>query len=259
MNLSERVAKIVVEAVLPGSRMDFRGSQSVRTHDFDLITPLGTVAALEVTSAADPRILSTEAAILDERKGGSFVPRRETANDWYICPTVDANIHRVRKLADRYLADIEKEGLREFQGEGSAFSSLAVARIWEDLRVEAGWVASWNPPGFIALALPGDGGWLNPHHVYEAVRVEAEKPDNREKLARSGASERHLFVYVDPSNALPWMCFREMRSGQLPSLPAEITYVWACAPYDHTVAVLHGSVSLGRWERLSVPCVAGAV
>jgi len=259
MNRSEKVAKLVVEALLPGSRMDFRTSQSTRTHDFDLISPSGVVAALEVTSAVNPQTLRTEAAILDDRKGGSFIPRTKATKDWYINPTVDADINRVRALADEYLADIEKEGIEDFYSEMTSVFSPAVARIWTDLRVEAGVVLKWNPPGRIGLALPGDGGWLNPHHVRDAVRVEAEKKDNLEKLILSGVSERHLFVYIDPSHALAWMCFREMASGEMPTLPSDITYIWACAPYDRTIAVLHGPVSRRWWERVSVPYVPGAV
>ncbi len=259
MKRSERVAKLVVEAVLPGFRMDFRSSQHARTHDFDLINPSGVVAALEVTSAVKPRTLRTEAAILDERKGGSFIPRMKGNKDWFINPTVDADISRVRALADEYLADIEKEGIEDFYSQMSSAFSPAVARIWKELRVEAGTVLKWNPPGRIGLALPGDGGWLNPHEVRDAVRVEAEKRDNLEKLRLSGASERHLFVYIDPSHALAWMCLREMASGEMPTLPRDITCIWACAPYDQTIAVLHGRVSRGWWERVSVPYVPGAV
>jgi hypothetical protein len=260
MNASERIAKLVVETVLPGSKMSFRTSQSTSTHDFDLITPAGLIAALEVTSAADPKTLRTEAAILDSRKGGSLIPRTKSTKDWYINPTIDANINQVRTLADEYLAEIEKEGIEEFYSVGDSFSSPAVTRIWTELSVEAGTVLKWNPPGFIGLALPGVGGWLNPYQVHSAVRAEAGKQDNLDKLIASGAPERHLFVYVDPSHALPWMCLREMQSGVMPVVPSAITYLWACAPYDRTIAVLHGPVSGGWWERApSVTYVPGAV
>lgn len=251
MKPSERIAKLVVEHAVAGSRMEFREAQQTQTHDFDLFLPDGRVAALEVTAAVDAEHLGAEASILDERKGGPFVARVRSKNDWYVNPVTGANINRVRQLIDEYLADVEAEGITQFFSEVDAPSSRAVGRIWSDLGIEAGSVLQWKPSGRIGIGLPAGGGWITPQHVQDAVRIEAFKIDNRSKLARAETPDRHFFVYIDASHALAWMAMQDLRTGPLPHLPPEITHVWVCARYGHTLAALSGSVSGGSWHRLS--------
>lgn len=58
----------------------------------------------------------------------------------------------------------------------------------------------------------------------------ASASDNREKLANSGAAERHLAVYVDHSATSVLMGLRDFRPpAELPDLPAEITNLWVFA------------------------------
>jgi hypothetical protein len=53
MDHAERIAKLVVEAALPGTEMVFRDEQSHGECDFDLHYPNETHAAVEVTESAD--------------------------------------------------------------------------------------------------------------------------------------------------------------------------------------------------------------
>jgi len=71
---------------------------------------------------------------------------------------------------------------------------------------------------------------VGPECTIEAINLEARKDDNRKKLAATRAAGRRLFVYVDALNFLPWVGVRDFDpAGLAPSLPAEITDVWAAA------------------------------
>ena len=77
---------------------------------------------------------------------------------------------------------------------------------------------------------PGGGGRVDAEDVQQVVRVEAEKADNRKKLGDSGAESRHLFVYVVFLNYLPEIALRKnVLPKEGPSLPEEVTQVWAVA------------------------------
>jgi len=53
MDHAESVAKVVVEGVEAGSRMEHQTEQSHGEHDFDLVCTDGRIAVLEVTAATD--------------------------------------------------------------------------------------------------------------------------------------------------------------------------------------------------------------
>ena len=81
MDECERLAKTVIEHVIPGSKMEFHLEQAHGNYDFDLVYPDGRLAAVEVTAAKNELMEGTTAAILDKRKGGPFVPRHKCRND----------------------------------------------------------------------------------------------------------------------------------------------------------------------------------
>lgn len=70
VDLAEKVAKSVVEELIPGARMYFQERQHDGGHDFDLVLPDGSTAALEVTASKDFELENTNAAIRLEKHGG---------------------------------------------------------------------------------------------------------------------------------------------------------------------------------------------
>ncbi len=249
MKPSEELARFVVENAIPGARMDFRAQQHIRTHDFDLHLPDGTVAALEVTSAVNPKQLSTEDAILDEKKGGPLIPRRIAKRDWAVQLRTGANVERVRKEVDTYLSRIEGDGLTEFYAEFGP-RPPSVLGMSQDLGIEAGWATEFDPPGRIGLMASGMEDWLSIGPLFEAWRSAGNRIDNQEKLSTAATPQRHLFLYVD-STHLAWLSLREIRGGPLPVLPGCITHVWAAAAYGrHTAAVL-ATLPSGPWVRFA--------
>lgn len=226
MNQAETAAKSTVETLVPGAIMHYRASQTAGEHDFDLEYPSGTKVPLEVTVSTDEAAEATYAAIGKSRRGGHFVPRVESRHDWYIHPVKNTNINRIRDGVDSFIAAIEAEGRNQFNAFTDSAESPAVCAILKELGIEQGRVSSFKSPG-IAIAMPGDGGLVDPLLVNEAVETEAFKVDNRRKLGSTEGLERHLFVYVTRTRHVVWVAAREEAPPSVGlNLPPEITHVW---------------------------------
>ncbi|NIA10725.1 MAG: hypothetical protein GWP10_13610 [Nitrospiraceae bacterium] len=229
MDECEKLAKAVIEHVIPGSVMKFHLEQDHGNYDFDLLYADGKVAAVEVTAARNEHIEGTTAAILDERKGGPFVPRHHCHNDWIVVPTPGARINRIRSQIDSYLAEVETEGRSHFFVYVDFYESPAVRRLLVDLEIEAGDVTKWKTPG-ICITSPGEATELDPTKVDAAVLREAQKQDNRRKLREAQHPEKHLFVCIDRPLSDPWYAINEGNPSGLPMhLPEEVDIVWAVA------------------------------
>lgn len=249
MDHPEKIAKAVIESSIPGAIMRYRENQSNSTHDFDLERPGTSVAAVEVTASADKRYNETIAAIRDPGKDGMWIKTKRCRKDWLVYPSPTAKINKIRKHVDQYLADIEIAGLERFFGPRHSDIS-AVYSIYQDLDIEAGHVTSWKQPGYIGITFPGGGGIITAEHVQKAVEKEAWKDDNRKKLDATGSEERHLFVYVDDGNYLPWAALRDKDPPlEPPCLPLEITHVWAVAEVAENCIVWR-AMRGEKWEKI---------
>lgn len=227
MNESECIAKAVVEVVLPGSRMTFQESQSNHECDFALELPSGEVACLEVTASVDERHKEVLDVLTHPRKRGPFVTARLCQHGWYVHPEPGAEIKRIRQRVDEYLHRIELSGVSKFFAPFDAHDNPAIQRIWEDLKIEAGAQMEWKLPRQIGLAVPGQGGWVDPEHIVLTVEREAGKTDNQVKLAAVQCEQRHLFIFVDASDFDTWgPMLRELMPPRTPSLPESVTHVW---------------------------------
>jgi hypothetical protein len=237
MNHAEFVAKIVTEAVIPGSRMVFRSDQSKSVHDFDLQYPDGRVAAVEVTASVDAVDAKTQAAIISRRKGGPRVKADLCRKAWRVGPEPGANINRIRSSVDSYLSAIEAAGIEGFFSASDRQRHPAVDRIYAELQVSSGAVLDGVPPGYISIGLPISGAFIGACLVSDAVKVEASKQDNRDKLSSARTSEGrlcsegHLFVFVDVLNHRVWTPLVDSPPPpDAPELPREITHAWAVGP-----------------------------
>ncbi|MGB8579717.1 MAG: hypothetical protein WCD47_02760 [Candidatus Sulfotelmatobacter sp.] len=70
MNHAERVAKLVLERILPGT-LEYQQEQSHGECDFQLRYHSGATAAVEVTASVDEQQIQTIAATRSKKKGGS--------------------------------------------------------------------------------------------------------------------------------------------------------------------------------------------
>jgi hypothetical protein len=228
MNHSESVAQVVIEAVIAGSRMVYHADQSQGGHDFDLHYDDSRVAAVEVTTSVDVAGKETHAAIVSSRKGGPRIKAGLCKRPWRIWPGTGANINRIRKDIDRYLAVIESAGIERFFSPSDRHKHESIDNIYRDLQVYSGGVIEGEAPGYILIALPIEGDFTGGSLVHDAVTLEAVKPDNRRKLAVAGTPERHLFVFVDVLNHRVWTSLVDsLPPREQVALPREITDVWA--------------------------------
>jgi hypothetical protein len=196
MDHAESVAKVLIEKLVPGSEMKFRLDQSRSVHDFDLFHADGRVDAVEVTASVDREAEETNAAILDPKKGGLWISTTRCKNDWHIHPEPNARINIIRRHADECLGEIEAAGFVNFFGLGDRDKHPAIQRAYRELRIFSGEVIPKRHLGRISMAPPGGGGAVDASVVHDAVVAEANKKDNRVKLATAAPAARHLAVYV---------------------------------------------------------------
>jgi hypothetical protein len=109
------------------------------------------------------------------------------------------------------------------------------------------------------LMSPRDSAMLSSDQVVSAVEHEAGKQDNRRKLARSTAAQRHLFVHI-AYHAYP--AYEAMRAGALPvtnlTLPSEITHVWVARYVDDSTFLLWAFDARG-WRSYGMVALASGV
>ena len=181
MDHAETIAKRVLEAVLPGTRMTYRVDQSRGEHDFDLSYSDGSISAVEVTSSVDEAIEHAYARIRDTRKGGPMVKTKLCERDWLVRPALWADLRMVRAKVDQYLAAVEFAGIDRFWAPTDLHPS--VERIYQNLGVVSGSVFShWKEPGQIGIMFPTRGG------APSSERLPQSKLPTR-KLSRSTTDE----------------------------------------------------------------------
>lgn len=247
MDHAERLAKAVIEALVPGSKMEYREEQSqgARVYDFDLCYADGRVAAAEATASVNEVQARANARIADRRRGGPQIEPRLCRKSWLIFPRSD-DIDNIRKHADEDLAALESAGLESFWH--SSHPDLC-----HKLGVFGGAVVLLQKPA-ICINRPHGGGATGAIRVLEAASREAWKIDNRRKLGASGCSERHLLVYMPLTNPEVACVLADFQPPiKNPDLPPEITDVWA---FGETLA--EGEIATWRastnspWRSLGV-------
>jgi hypothetical protein len=254
MDHAEKVAKIILEAALPGAVMTFRPVQSNMEHDFDLRYPNGEVAAVEVTSSRNQILTQTNAEIFNKKKGGTVIKAVKCKKSWYIFPSPGAQINEIRKNVDKYLAELEAAELGEFDFLRMHLSPKCSQDICNDLNLTMGIaLASTEAQPEIHIAGVGGGGALDATTAIYAGQKEANS--NKEKLGKAGTNERHLVVYIDQMNGLAWTALTEFEPpSALPNLPDEITHIWLATEYGKTdqFAIWYGSKT-ESWRRIVLP------
>lgn len=225
MRPSERIARLVVEAAVPGATLEYRPEQSHGECDFILHFASGGQSPLEVTESVDQNQRLIYDKILSKKEGGQVIETKKCHSSWAIVPAKDARIAKIRAKADDYLSALEKEGIESFICWTA--TTQTVERVCRALLLENGRTISTTGPARIWIFLPGEGGAVGPSLATAAAEKEAHKSDNRRKLGAANAEQRHLVVYVDVTNGLPWVALTDFEPpSTLPKLPQEITHIW---------------------------------
>ena len=258
MKYSEQIAKQVIETIYAGSEMRFRCDQSKSVPDFDLRLANGIVAALEVTESVDQAWLDATKAIEAKR----HVPAKKCRNSWVVQPRSNANPKTIRARIDDALAVLETAGCRQFPFSSGLDNSETGERIYSEMQRlgidMAQVVGPWGPRPSIGIIVPSRGGHVSPDAFRRAIEVEANKEDNKRKLAESRATGRHLFVCLSSRNILPWrVVVRYSPPSDIPLIPDEITHIWAAALTDSGHAAVVWMAERGKhWQGLGTVAIS---
>jgi hypothetical protein len=203
---------------------------------------------VEVTVSLDEAVKHTNSRI---QKAGQAVETKLCKKDWWIQTEPGADVREIRSKADAYLAAIEADNIERFFGPID-WRNPSVGRIFRDLRVYSGSVLRWKDPGHIRIDLLGGGGRVSANTTVEAALREAYKADNPAKLAAANTNQRHLVIYVDPTNYLPWKALLDSGPpSESPKLPTAITDIWVFTEtrFEHEYVVWYAS-ALSPWRRI---------
>lgn len=233
--------------------MDHNAVQSHGEHDFNLHFDDGTVAALEVTACVNAAQASTIAAI--KKGSGGVIPATKCKQSWLVFVASGTSIKLVKNNIDEYLARLESDGVSQFYLHDAQHP--CIQDLCRDLGVVSASVISAGSSPTITVTLTASGGAVGATSAVDVGEYEAQKTDNRRKLAAAGTEERALVVYIDPQSGGPWLAMTEFQPPATPAkLPAEVTSLWLIAPTcdqkDEFIA-WYGTASQ-PWRRGKVLC-----
>ena len=235
-----------------------------QTRDFDLVLPDNSREPLEITSSVDQPALETwrrfrgpltmEAPslrrhwTLDMRAVGHNAAGKDVPRD----------VRRLQSKIEPALAALEAAGHERI--DLAAFmrdSSLAEpCQTLLELGIDGGGSYSVEPGGTPHISYTASvGGFTHPDLVAAAIEREADKPDNKRKLAEPpNATRRHIFVAFHGSTGNAFSAVYHGMKGRLPRLEPPITTAWAwgrprMGPRDDATKRLGGAQSAARGAR----------
>jgi hypothetical protein len=237
-------ARDCIREALPGCTINQHDDGSEPSmYDLTITYPDGRIAAVEVTAAVDAQPLALWKLI--RRQGKPWI-EPTLAGGWLVRVKPSARAKNlVRHLPD-LLRDLECNGQSVVWGNQASADQASV--VAGQLGIVQALQGSTERPGSIYIMPPerppDQMGGYSPPTGDPLARWLSEwvsnpsRADNLWKLERSGAPERHLFILVPgfdsgssavsdlliaPDAPLPTVP---------PTLPAEITHVWAASTWD---------------------------
>lgn len=234
-----------VQAALPDVTVGQHDDNTTPSaHDLDLSVSGGrTFGAMEITTAADPEIIESW-KLLNGRDERWVVP--ELVGGWWVHIRPAARVKRLLQDLPGLLQALEKDGITTIPRPAERHEPNAKA---DELGVVSARQSSTDFPGSVYVTpdiplsrlagmVPSTGDAVS-KWVAEWI-IEPSRSDNLNKLRRSAARERHLFVIV-PALATPALFAVTdllMRSDSplpivRPILPSEVTHVWVMSTWTY--------------------------
>ena len=232
-----------IRDALPGVLVEQHDDGSARgMHDLDIFYEDGRVGAAEVTIAVDRGYAELSKLIRPTRW---IVP--SIRGGWLVRVLPSARARKLRRHLPALLDQLEHDHITEFDATHDSLDHFVnEPRSANDQARELGVAKAWQAratsfPGsiYVEIELPPEhtGGWSADTGDGLATWIsewvtDPDRIDNRKKLAKSGAPERHLFVIVTGLSGCPFSAFDILFSDDAPSplvspeLPSEFTNVW---------------------------------
>lgn len=223
-------------------------------YDLTICYPDGRRGAVEVTAAED----QAQAADYGALRRRPILHDSRLTNGWLVVAQRGADVNRLREELPDLLHQLERQGITEasvysiWSPEGQAEWASGAVRAVGAETVKA--TTSFDT-GTIALTGAMTVDWLSqdPEDVVAFVdRFVAARPSDVAKLGRSGAEERHLFVWSGVFSEGR----RELRAlgldvaalpSRAPNLPPAVTHVWIAPEAMRPSRVVTWSAATG-WE-----------
>lgn len=258
MNKLELAAGQFLAKALDGRRVacDIAGAPD-GTHDFEIEVSDGPRIALEVTSSADEKVLSLLSAALKREWLGPGL-----ANDWQIGiehAAAPIDMRRLMAGAVPILSVFESHGCLDVDIRVSpqhrkppTGTPQPVADAMQGLfDLGAILARSLGPRRDVEakLFVSAHGGASSNHGRVNEL-VEAAAASNAAKLAAADVDERHLFVWLNASEADAELAISTLGPPPSPpALPPGVDVVWLATQ----AAPGHGSAGVGRLLRVRPP------
>ncbi len=254
LSQAELAACRVIEAHLGVPVEQYDDGSQTGMHDLDILYPDARRGAVEVTAAEDQALAADYGAL---RRRPVLHDGRLTRG-WLAVVRQSASVNRLRAELPDVLHQLERAGVYEAsvyrQGsphEQSEWASGLVAGVGaETVKATASFSA-----GTIALTGAMRVSWLSqdPDDVVAFVeQFVASRPEDVVKLERSGADERHLFIWSGVFST-GW---RELRPlgldiaalpARAPQLPLALTHVWVAAEVTRPSRIVTWCAA-GGWQ-----------
>lgn len=224
-------------------------------HDLDVIYEGGRRGAVEVTGAVDRE--ATE--FWNTNVQGRWV-EPDLIGGWLV--HAKPNARRLRRDLPPFLRALERACVRRFDVRAAGATTQAakpprgVVNATQNETQFPGsiYVLPDLPNEQVAAFMPDTGDalaeWLG-DFLHDDARA-----DVRQKLARSGAEERHAFIIVSELSGAPFTVAGLLIDNDAadpsnaPELPPEITEVWAISPWASGFGFRWSSATR-RWQRFS--------
>lgn len=209
-------------------------------HDLDLFRDGQRFGAVEVTSAADSESIPLWKLI---NPGQRWI-EPQLAGGWLVAVLPSTSGKSLRTQLPPLLADLERVGVTEVPRQvgrqdpiAAQLSQLGVVYARQGATAHQGSI-------YATIQLPHEksGGWVA--DTGDALAswltnwiVEPSQADNLQKLGRSGATERHLFVVIPGFTTAPFSVVDLLLRDTAPlptvppTLPPEVTHVWAMSTW----------------------------
>ncbi len=210
-----------------------------RMHDLDILYTDRPPAAVEVTAAADPASIE----LWNLMNSGDRWQVDGLVGGWLVTLDPVARANRLRRELPALLKQLEGLGISELRPR--RHDGTLEDAAW-GLGIRSAFQSDTDYPGsiYITLELPRErsGGWVADTGDALAPWIgefleDPEHSDVLEKLARSGATERHAFLYLPGFTTAPFsVSDLLMRDGAplpgvRPQLPTEVTHAWVVSTW----------------------------
>jgi hypothetical protein len=219
----ERWAQACIQQALPESVVEQHddGSRS-GMYDLKIFYPDESIAAVEVSAAADGKQVELGKQLYDQGQGWR-VP--DLAGTWWVRVSPSAQVRTLRRELPGLLYALERNGVTVIRGRRSGTNGPAAlasrlcivearqaqvpteyaGRIFATIEKSPEQMGGYSPTTGDPVAV-WLGEWLS----------EPSSADNLQKLARSGMRERHMFVLVPSSSSVSFAVMDLLASSDAP-------------------------------------------